>query len=131
MADSVEDIKKKKKLFLFIGLTLFIFTGITAAVATVPQLDFGGHGFDHVDAAIGLVIAMFKASLVMLIFMHLNHEKKLIYGLFGLAGVMAFFLMFLTGWGFEDPIHYGTPTKMEKDGGVDGFYVPPSLEQND
>lgn len=129
MAESVEDIKKKKKLFLFIGLTLFIFTGVTAAVATVPQLDFGGHGFDHVDATIGLIIAIIKASLVMLIFMHLNHEKKLIYFLFGLAGIMAFFLMFLTGWGFHDPINYGTPTQKDGNDGVDGFYVPPTLEQ--
>lgn len=128
MAETAEEINKKKKTFLFIGLILFFFTAVTVAVASVPWLDFGGHGFDHVDATIGLCIATFKASLVMLVFMHLNHEKKLIYYVFGLAGLMGFFLMFLTGWHFVDPIHYGTPTTMEKNGGVDGFYVPPTLE---
>ncbi|MGE9268791.1 MAG: cytochrome C oxidase subunit IV family protein [Verrucomicrobiales bacterium] len=128
MADTPEAINKSKRLYMLIGGTLFIFTIITVLVATVPWLDFGGHGFDIVDAIIGLAIAAFKASLVMLIFMHLNHEKKTIYFLYVMALIMAFFLMFLTGWGFEDPIHYGTPSIQEPDGGTDGFYVPPGME---
>ncbi|YCM44375.1 cytochrome C oxidase subunit IV family protein [Verrucomicrobiaceae bacterium 227] len=118
MADSIEEIKKKKKLYMVIGGLLFIFTGITVAVASVESLDFGEHGFDHVDAIIGLVIAAFKATLVMLIFMHLNHEKKLIYFFYGLALVMAFFCMFLTGWAKSDPIRYGNWEL------GDGFYNP-------
>lgn len=121
MADSIEHIQKAKRLYTFIGLTLFIFTGITVALATVPALDFGVHGFDHIDAIIGLMIASFKASLVMLIFMHLNHEKKLVYFLLVMGFVLAFFLMALTAWAFSDPIKYGEGTTIQ---GKGGFYAP-------
>jgi caa(3)-type oxidase subunit IV len=121
MADSVAEIKKAKKLYTFIGLTLFIFTGITVAVATVPALDVGGHGFDVYDMVLGLLIAAFKASLVMLIFMHLNHEKKLVYFLFIMGIVFGIFLMAITAWAFSDPISYGSGTT---DQGKSGFYNP-------
>ena len=57
MADSVEEIKKAQKLYILIGLVLFVFTVVTVAVATQPWLDFGGHGFDMADMTIGLLIA--------------------------------------------------------------------------
>jgi hypothetical protein len=44
MADSVEEIKKAQKLYILIGLVLFVFTVVTVAVATQPWLDFGGMG---------------------------------------------------------------------------------------
>ena len=118
MADSIEEINKKKKLYMFIGLLLFFFTVVTVAVASVEWLDFGKHGFDKADAIIGLSIAAFKASLVMLIFMHLNHEKGLIYFFYGLALVMAFFCMSLIGWAKYDPIRFGNWEH------ADGFYNP-------
>jgi caa(3)-type oxidase subunit IV len=118
MADSPEGIKKAKKLYTFIGLLLFFFTGVTVAVATVEWLDFGGHGFDGVDAVIGLLIALFKATLVMLIFMHLNSEKPLIYLFYGMALLMAFFCMWLIGWSKADPIRFGDWTL------GNGFYNP-------
>ena len=118
MADSPEDIQKKKKLYMFIGGLLFLFTIITVMVATIEPLDFGEHGFDHVDAIIGLCIAAFKATLVMLIFMHLNHEKKLIYLFYGLALFMAFACMALIGWAKHDPIRFGNWEH------GDGFYNP-------
>ena len=79
MADTPEAIQKAKKLYLLIGMALFVFTVVTVAVATVPWLDFGEHGFDSKDAIIGLLIASVKASLVAFIFMHLNHELSLIH----------------------------------------------------
>ncbi|MDB4537172.1 cytochrome C oxidase subunit IV family protein [Akkermansiaceae bacterium] len=118
MADSVAEIQKAKKLYFFIGMLLFFFTVVTVLVATVEVLDFGDHGFDGVDATIGLIIAAFKASLVMIIFMHLNHEKPLIYFFYGLALLMAFFCMWLIGWTKSDPIQYGNS------GQADGFYNP-------
>ena len=121
MADSPEAIKKHQMLYLLIGLVLFFFTIITVAVATVPALDFGGHGFDHVDAIIGLIIATFKATLVGAIFMHLNHEKKLVYFLFGMSIVFGVFLMWLTGWSFSDPIQFGDGDVIP---GKSGFYNP-------
>ena len=106
MADSPEAIKKHIKLYLLIGVTLFVCTGLTVAVAKFEFLDFGERGFDHVDATIGLLIALFKATLVAYIFMHLNHEKKMVYWIFGLGFIMAFCLMAITGFAFSDPIYF-------------------------
>lgn len=106
MADSHAEIKKATQLYVKIGIILFVFTGVTVAVATQPWLDFGEHGFDHVDAIIGLAIATFKATLVALIFMHLNHEKKWIYWLFGFGLIGAAALMLLVALAEGDPIHY-------------------------
>jgi caa(3)-type oxidase subunit IV len=125
MADSVEELKKTQKLYLLIGAVLFIFTVVTVAVATIPWLDFGGHGFDATDMVIGLLIATFKASLVGAIFMHLNHEKKAIYYIFGLGIVLGVALMVLTAFAYSDPIHYGDPGK------GDGFYNPAIPEIRD
>lgn len=106
MADSPEAIKKATRLYLLIGGVLFAGTVITVLVATMPQLDFGKHGFDTADLVIGLLIATVKASLVALIFMHLNHEKRLIYWLFGFGFAGAFFLLALTALAIWNPIRY-------------------------
>lgn len=118
MADSIAEVQKAKKLYMFIGLLLFFFTIVTVMVATVEALDFGDHGFDKADAIIGLCIAAFKASLVMIIFMHLNHERPFVYFFYILGIVMAFFCMWLIGWSKSDPIQFGNPTLK------DGFYNP-------
>ncbi len=118
MADTPEEIKKAQKKYLLIGLILFVFTVVTVAVATVPWLDFGEHGFDARDATIGLVIATIKAGLVGAIFMHLSHEKKTIYVLIVIGILMGISLMGLTGWAFDDPIEYGNSVE------GDGFYNP-------
>jgi|SRR5687767_5425723 caa(3)-type oxidase subunit IV len=106
MADSPEAIKKAARLYLFIGFILFCGTGLTVLVATMPALDVGHHGFDVWDMVLGLSIATVKASLVALIFMHLNHERRLIYWLFGFGLIGAFFMVALIGLAKWDPIHY-------------------------
>ena len=111
MADSPEAIKKSLRTYLKVGAVLFAGTVITVLVATVPALDVGRHGFDPWDMILGLGIASTKATLVALIFMHLNHERRMIYFLFGLGILMAIFLFFLTWLAFEDPIFF------------DGFYL--------
>ncbi len=106
MADSVEEIKKSQKKYLFVGAALFIGTVVTVLVATVPFLDVGAHGFDHMDMWLGLAIATCKVSLVGYFFMHLNHEKPWVYWLFGFGiffGAAMAFLIFLADF---DPIHY-------------------------
>ena len=125
MADTLEEIQKAQKKYILIGLILFAFTVVTVAVATVPWLDFGEHGFDSKDAVIGLIIASFKASLVGAIFMHLNHEKKLIYVVLVLGVIMGIVLVVLTGWSFEDPIEYGDSVE------GDGFYNPAETVNQD
>ncbi len=104
MADSPEAIHKAKKNYIIVFLILMCMTVATVAVATIPALDIGKHGFDTADMILGLLIASFKAGCVMFIFMHLNHEKKLIYFLFGLAIVLALCLYFITKLAFIDPI---------------------------
>jgi len=89
MADSIEAIQKSKKTYLLVFGALLVCTVLTVAVAEIEFLDFGGHGFDKADAIIGLAIATTKATLVAAIFMHLNHEKKLIYWVF--FGAIFFF----------------------------------------
>lgn len=106
MADSPEAIQKSLRLYKLIGGVLFAGTVITVMVATMPSLDFGKHGFDTADMVLGLLIASVKASLVAAIFMHLNHEKRLIYWLFGFGIIAAFFLVALIALAKWDPIHY-------------------------
>lgn len=106
MADTPEAIQKAKKLYFIIGAILFGCTIATVAVATVPILDIGKHGFDTADMILGFAIASFKAGLVMFIFMHLNHEKSMIYYIFGLGIVIGVVLMALTALALWDPIIY-------------------------
>jgi caa(3)-type oxidase subunit IV len=116
--DTPEAIKKTTRLYLLIGLILFVCTGLTVAVASFEFMDVGEHGFDKWDCILGLLIATFKATLVAAIFMHLNHEKKAVYWLFGSGLCMVCSLAFLTALAMWDPIHdnlfYGSDSKTPK-----------------
>ena len=74
----------------------------------MPALDIGGHGFDKDDAILGMCIATVKASLVAIIFMHLNHEKKAIYWIFLGALAFAAVLIGLFALAMYDPITFDT-----------------------
>ena len=106
MADSPEALQKSLRLYKLIGGVLFVGTVVTVMVATIPWLDFGDHGFDAIDMIIGLLIATVKATLVAAIFMHLNHEKSMIYWLFGFGLFFAAAMAVLIGLAKWDPIHY-------------------------
>ena len=98
MADSPEEIQKHLKLYTMVGLALLAFTVITVLVSYV---DFGS---TFMNVTVGLAIATFKAGLVAMIFMHLNHEKPMIYRIlvftfFFAAGGMVLFILAL-----KDPI---------------------------
>jgi cytochrome c oxidase subunit IV len=99
-----DEVRRSTRLYLMVGLILFCGTLATAAVATVPALDVGQHGFDKWDALLGLTIASFKASLVAAVFMHLNHERKFIYFFITLAAIHVTGLFIGTYW------HYGNLT---------------------
>ena len=107
MADSAEEIQKHVKTYLMVGAALFVFTGITVAVTYV---DFGSHSVNY---GVGLAIATFKAALVALIFMHLNHEKKLIYK------ILIFTAVFVAGLGALTMLAGGDPLLDPK---VEGGY---------
>jgi caa(3)-type oxidase subunit IV len=105
MADTPEAIKKSVRTYMFVGGVLFLGTILTVLVATVPALDVGQHGFDKWDCILGLTIATIKACLVAFVFMHLNHEKKAVYWLFGSGLCMVCSLAFLTALAIFDPIY--------------------------
>jgi cytochrome c oxidase subunit 4 len=73
MANSPEEVAKHVKTYLKVGMTLLFLTAVTVWLSYV---DFGTHSR---NMAIGLIVATFKTSLVVLIFMHMNHERPLIY----------------------------------------------------
>jgi caa(3)-type oxidase subunit IV len=104
MADTPEAVRKSIRTYLFVGAVLFAGTIATVLVATVPWLDVGHHGFDTMDAILGLAIAATKASLVAAVFMHLNHEKKAVYWIFGSGIVFVIALFALTALAKSDPI---------------------------
>jgi caa(3)-type oxidase subunit IV len=83
MASSPEEIRKHIRLYLGIGIVLLVLTAVTVGLSYV---DFGSHTANMV---IGLAVATFKCSLVVLIFMHLNNERPLIYK------ILAFAMLFL------------------------------------
>lgn len=99
-------VSKHVRTYLMVGAILFVFTVVTVLVATQEWLDFGRHGFDAADATIGLLIAFTKASFVAAVFMHLKHEKFMVYLLFAL-GIFFGIAMFLLIWlAKADPIFF-------------------------
>jgi caa(3)-type oxidase subunit IV len=110
MADSIEAIQKSKLTYLIVFLGLLVGTVLTVLVATVERFDIGNHGFDTADMVLGLLIAGTKASAVGWIFMHLNHEKKLIryvfFGSFVFCGALAYLLYIATSSPIFDHLFY-------------------------
>lgn len=98
-------IRKQLRIYFIVGAVLFAGTLATVAVATVPWLDIGDHGFDRWDMALGLLIAAFKASLVAAIFMHLNHERRMIYFISTFAVLHCAGMMLLLALAEADRVH--------------------------
>ncbi len=112
MADSIEALEKSKKTYILIFGALLVGTVLTVLVAEGPVMfswlawmDVGGHGFDIWDAVVGLLIATTKAFLVAYFFMHLNHEKKAIYWIFGSGIIFVAWMAFLLALAYRNPIH--------------------------
>jgi caa(3)-type oxidase subunit IV len=93
------DLRKNIRLYLFIGGVLILFTFITWIVAYFVDL-----GDKHLNITLGLIIASFKVSLVCLIFMHLNHERGLIYKVMLFSMIFFGAMMFLFCLAYLDPI---------------------------
>ena len=93
-------IKASVRTYMAIGAALLVFTGITVAVNRLSLA---------VPAAIvvALIIASIKGSMVAAVFMHLNHEKKWIYGALLLTVAFFIVLMFVPFLTISDTI--GTP----------------------
>lgn len=104
MAEHTQDWAKVKKSYLIVGIALFICTGLTLALGLWAPFDVGPPGPTPGDYVIGLAVATFKASLVALIFMHLNHEKSLVYKTLVFTVLFFISLMALTLFTKSDPI---------------------------
>lgn len=104
MSEETHDWGKHKRTYLMVGIALFIFTGITIALALFPPFDVGPPGPTPGDYVLGLAVATTKASLVAVIFMHLNHERGLIYKTLVFTVLFFIALMVLTLFAEFDPI---------------------------
>ena len=98
--DSPEYLAKQSKQIWKVGILLLVATCITWLVAFY---DFGSRGR---NIGIGLGIAVIKASLVGLIFMHLKSERGMIYKFLVFTVVFVLGLFCLTYMHFADPLHF-------------------------
>ena len=93
MADSPEEIQKHVKTYMTVGAILFVCTVLTVVVAKITP-----------SIIVGLGIASFKAGLVAFIFMHLNHERSMIYKILVFTFFFFLGLMVLTLMALYDPV---------------------------
>ena len=95
---SPEEIRKSIKKYFWIGAILIFFTIVTVWLSYV---ELPTHGM---NIMVGMLVATFKACLVALIFMHLNHERGLIYKILAFTAVFVAALFLLTILTHEDPL---------------------------
>jgi cytochrome c oxidase subunit 4 len=87
-AHSVDDVKKSVKTYFVIFGALMALTMITVGVSYV-------HLPIALAVVVALVVATIKGSLVAMYFMHLLHERKVIYWVLMLTVIFFVFLMFV------------------------------------
>lgn len=104
MAESTHDWSKHKRSYMIVCGALFFGTVLTLALAKIHAFDVGPPGPTAGDYVMGLSVAVAKSSLVALIFMHLNHEKSLIYKILLFTFLFFVGLMVLTMFADLDPI---------------------------
>ncbi len=99
--------------YVMVGGILICFTALTVALSYV---DFGGffswlfhihiapsHG-GQLNMAVAMIVAAIKVSLVVLVFMHLAAEKRLIYRILVFTVVFVLGLFWLTYLAWYNPI---------------------------
>jgi len=87
-AHAADDIRGHVKTYLMIFGALMVLTMVTVGVSYL-------HLPVAMAIAVALVVATIKGSLVALYFMHLNHERKLIYYVLALTAIFFIFMMFV------------------------------------
>jgi cytochrome c oxidase subunit 4 len=85
-AHASDDISKHVKTYFMVFGALMVLTIVTVGVSYL-------HLPTHQAIIVALLIATIKGSMVALFFMHLNHERKLIYWVLMLTVVFFFVLM--------------------------------------
>jgi cytochrome c oxidase subunit 4 len=100
MAGDAKDFKTYVRPYLMVFGVLMLGTFLTVAAS---WFDFDAHFGSHwVNMTVGLLIAVTKASFVVLWFMHLISEKQLIYLVLGFTCFFFVGLMGLTVWAMQD-----------------------------
>jgi cytochrome c oxidase subunit 4 len=101
-AHSVDDVRKSVRTYFMIFGALMVLTIITVGVSYV-----------HLPVAaavtVALIVATIKGSLVAMYFMHLSHERKIIYWVLLLTVVFFIFMMFVPLFTNGDKIPGTTP----------------------
>jgi cytochrome c oxidase subunit 4 len=103
MSEHLFDGKKSIRTYGIVGGLLLVFTVITVAVNQIHLSSVA------LAITVALIIACMKGSMVASIFMHLNHEKKWIYGALILTVVFFVVLMMLPGLTVADGIGKVSP----------------------
>ena len=98
MADNIEAIQKSIKWYLIIGGILILASGATVWLSYV---ELPTHSL---NILVGMILATIKATLVALIFMHLNHERPVIYKVLAFTVVLALVLFVLFVLSARDPL---------------------------
>ena len=91
------------KLYWGIGFVLLFLTGVTVGLS---YIEFGSI---ERNILVGMLLATFKVSLVMAIFMHLKGEKATIWRFLYFTAIFVAGLFLLTALAWYDPI-FGTDT---------------------
>lgn len=101
-AHSADDIKKSVRTYYTIFGALMVLTVVTVAVSYV-----------HLPVAmailVALIVATIKGSLVAMYFMHLAHERKIIYWVLALTVIFFIFMMVVPLLTVSDRIPGTTP----------------------
>ena len=90
-----EQVRKHTKVYIAVGGALLILTAVTVSASLFEFAVLAA-------VTIGLLIAALKGSLVAFYFMHLNHERKLIYGALVFTAIFFFALLLLPVCSFMD-----------------------------
>ncbi len=93
------EVKKSVRSYITVFVMLMVFTVITVAAASF-------HFAVPLAITIALVIATMKGSMVAGVFMHLSHEKQLIYGALLLTFMFFVMLLFLPVLAYMDRVKY-------------------------
>jgi cytochrome c oxidase subunit 4 len=97
MSSDIQAIQKHARKCIAVFVALLVLTVVTVAVSYVP---LGTKG----NIAVALAIAILKASLVALFFMHLIAEERTIYRVLVFTGTFLLGLFFLIGWSYGNQI---------------------------
>jgi cytochrome c oxidase subunit 4 len=110
MSSDPAEINKSVRSYMTVFGMLMLFTIITVAASRF-------HLAVPVAITIALIIAAMKGSMVAAVFMHLSHEKRLVYGTLLLTAVFFLGLLLLPLFTSLDSLAIGSPWTAVKSGG--------------